>query len=94
MMNNAFIIENGVLLKYTGEDSTVVIPNGVEIIGEHSFKNATVEKVVIPNTVRKIMCGAFENCEELCCVIATQNLTSIQIGAFTNCPNLKEVERV
>ena len=38
-MSNAsdFIIENGVLIKYTGKDSAIVIPNGATEIGAEVF---------------------------------------------------------
>ena len=36
-----FVIENGVLTKYTGPDGIVVIPDGVTVIGEGVFKDRT-----------------------------------------------------
>ena len=35
---NDFVIENGVLIKYTGDDTDVVVPEGVTIIGNNSFE--------------------------------------------------------
>ena len=34
-----FIIENGVLEKYSGKESHVVIPHGIDGIGASAFKN-------------------------------------------------------
>ena len=36
--NKDFVIENGVLKKYTGSDSDVVIPEGVTVIGNYAFQ--------------------------------------------------------
>ena len=37
MTNKDFIIENDVLIEYTGEGGEVVIPNGVTSIGSGAF---------------------------------------------------------
>ena len=37
MENRDFIIENGVLTKYTGTESTVVVPDGVRVISSGAF---------------------------------------------------------
>ena len=54
-----FEIENGVLIKYVGEDTTVRIPNGVTELGKFCFEDANVEEVIIPSTVEKISGAAF-----------------------------------
>ncbi len=38
-----FIIENGVLKKYTGPDGDVVIPEGVVEIGKDAFREGKTE---------------------------------------------------
>ena len=40
LMNNKtdFVIEDGVLIKYLGNDSEVVIPSGITSIGRDAFK--------------------------------------------------------
>lgn len=44
-----FVIENGVLKKYSGSDEEVVIPDNVTAIGKEAFKNCRrIRKVVIP----------------------------------------------
>ena len=55
MSNNDFVIENGVLVKYTGTDENVIIPNGVKKIADCAFiYNKTVKTVVIPDGVEVI----------------------------------------
>ena len=48
---NDFVIENGVLIKYTGDDTDVVVPEGVTIIGNNSFEFCELTSVVIPDGV-------------------------------------------
>ena len=54
------------LIKYTGSETDVKVPDGVEIIGEGAFKgNATVETVSLPGTVTEIQNEAFAKCTAL-----------------------------
>ena len=36
-INNDFIIENGTLIEYTGNDAEVVVPSDVTTIGKYAF---------------------------------------------------------
>ena len=61
-----FIIENGILTAYVGEEIAVDVPEGVTEIGEGAFRNnAAVESVYLPEGVVKIGAKAFENCTGL-----------------------------
>jgi len=60
-----FIIEDGVLTEYLGDDWNVVIPDGVKAIAPLTFWNKGVVELVIPNTVTEIGYGAFEGCTSL-----------------------------
>ena len=44
-----FVIENGVLIKYTGKGGDVVIPEGVTEIGVGSFDSCTSIKYIVLN---------------------------------------------
>ena len=62
------ILKNGdkVLARYTGTDTTVTIPEGVDEIAAFAFRyNYTIQKVVIPKSVTKIGEYAFDNCPNL-----------------------------
>ena len=53
--NNGFTIENGVLVKYTGNGGKVTIPNDVKTIGIRAFyKCAKLTEIEIPNKVTEI----------------------------------------
>lgn len=100
-----FIIENGVLKKYTGAGGDVVIPEGVTEIGEcafsivealpdgrkMSFENDTLLSVIMPDSVVHIADGAFEECENLQSVTFSSKLKTIGNQAFWRCPKLSEI---
>ena len=61
-----FIIENGILTKYTGPGGDVVIPAGVTCIGRQAFHECTdLASVKLPRTVTKIDIDAFSQCTGL-----------------------------
>ena len=60
-----FQIENGVLIKYTGEELIVSIPNGVVELGGFCFEDTFVEEVVVSATVEKISDAAFNETPNL-----------------------------
>lgn len=52
--------------------TSVNIPSGVTLIGEHAFQNTSLEKVEIPETVKEIGEFAFQNCKA----------TELKIGSY------------
>ena len=52
--------------------TSVNIPSGVTLIGEHAFQNTSLEKVEIPETVKEIGERAFQNCKA----------TELKIGSY------------
>ena len=91
-MSIGFKIEDGVLLKYEGTDSVVVIPDGVVKIGKNAFYgNKTVTEVTMPNTVVSVGEDAFEECIKLKTVKFSEKLERIESSAFKKCKALTEV---
>ena len=89
-----FVIENGVLIKYTEEPGVteVVIPDGVTIIGGYSFSECEmIKSVVIGNGVTYIDEGAFSNCTGLESIVISESVTSIGEIAFSDCGSLTSV---
>lgn len=87
-----FVIEDGVLIKYSGPGGDVVIPNGVTSIGSLAFydcKNLT--NVTIPESVTRIGDWAFRDCKKLTGVTIPEGVTSIGVGAFFNCAGLTSI---
>ena len=98
--NDDFVIEDGVLTRYKGNDSKVEIPNGVKVIGDYAFYiysrelydiSSSLEEVVIPEGVTDIGEGAFENCVALSKIELPESLRTIGSDAFKNCA-LREVK--
>ena len=86
----------GTKLFMHGEGSSaVVIPNGVETIGESSFSEVesecVIEEVTIPEGVKIIERNAFSACEKLTSIHLPQSLESIGDFAFSGCEALKEI---
>ena len=61
-----FITENGVLQKYSGKESHVVIPYGIDNIENRAFENCDfIEKITIPSSIKSIGYAAFKGCKNL-----------------------------
>ena len=61
-----FVIEDGVLVSYTGTEEHVVIPDGVTKVAKNAFSdNDTLKTVTFPDSVRTIITGALINCANL-----------------------------
>lgn len=84
-----FVIRGGVLEKYNGESTEVVIPDTVTTIGESAFQNLSITKVVIPESVTEIRYGAFSG-TRLETVDLSKNLKEIPDHAFFKTP-LKQI---
>ena len=86
---NDFIIENGILTKYTGPGGDVVIPEGVTSIGKEAFRGCdAIISIAIPNGVTNIGAGAFELCNNLAKVTIPRSVKSIGSAAFFGCDTL------
>ena len=78
-----FVIENGILIEYTGEGGSVVIPDGVMIIGDSAFFECNkLTDVVIPDSVTDIGNTAFFGCSKLTNVVIPDSVTDIGNSAF------------
>lgn len=90
--------------KYLGDRTVVKIPPAIRgrkvvSIGAMAFgavtifqANRTIEKVIIPESVRKIEYCAFNSCSNLKEVIAHKNIENIGVEAFFGCNSLNKMD--
>ena len=87
-----FEIVDGCLVKYRGNKSEVVIPDGVTSIGISAFSGcSSLESVTIPNSVTSVGDDAFRDCSSLTSITITNSVTYIGRDAFRNCSSLESV---
>lgn len=80
-----FAVEDGVLVKYTGSNSSVIIPETVSSIGDSAFAGCNnLTSVTIPDTVTSIGFAAFSGCTSLTSLMIPNSVTSIGGMAFYN----------
>lgn len=80
---NGFYIEDGVLLRYTGSDTDITIPDEVETIADYTFLNnrnaQKIEVIRLGTNVQKIECNAFAGLDHLIdLIIAENNLSFVK----------------
>ena len=86
-----FVIEDGVLVNYTGPGGMIKIPDGVREIADSVFLNCwRLTEVIIPESVTSIGNNAFANCSNLIRVSLPDTLREIGTGVFSNCPKLTD----
>ena len=88
----SFEIENGVLLKYDGDDTDVIIPDGVTVIGKQAFMFCkALRSVTLPEGVTEIGEWAFCGCKSLGSVTLPEGVTELDEGAFGGCEALTSI---
>lgn len=74
------------------EITSVIIPDGVEYIGDGAFTNCTaLESVTIGKSVKEIEHHAFTGCTSLSGVVIPDSVKTIKYDAFSYCENLTSV---
>lgn len=74
----SFIVENGILKKYTGRDEQIIIPDGVIIIGIRAFEGCShIKSVIIPDSVKAIDNLAFSGCQNLESITIPHTVTGV-----------------
>lgn len=85
-----FIYCENRLMKYTGKEKAVVIPDGTEEIESSAFwDNQFIEEVVIPDTVVNLGGDTFYNCRNLQTINIPKNVRFMGNNPFAGCPHLK-----
>ena len=87
-----FRIEKNILVKYTGDETHVTVPEGVRAIGAQAFAfNSVVESIKIPKGVLTIGERAFDHCQNLVTVELPKTVSLIENNAFSTCKKLENI---
>ncbi len=96
LLNNGYLVVNGVLVAYNGTDTDIVIPADVTRVEKSAFAgNANIVSVSfeLVEASLTIDAYAFENCIKLSSVTLSENIETIGKRAFYNTAWLKESDR-
>lgn len=86
-----FVIDKRTLVRYLGEEETVVVPNGILKIGQWCFADCShVKQVILPKKLAVIDEHAFE-CSGIETIIMPDTVNRIGNSAFCSCKQLKKV---
>ena len=90
---NGFTVIGGVLVQYLGDETEVVVPNTVRVIGTEAFsaKRSYITSVTLPDTVTSIQTKAFYRLNKLVSVNMPAGVTTIGAEAFRECYKLTEI---
>ena len=92
-----FVIRGGVVVKYNGAATEVVIPNNVKIIGGEDWYSgafagcAGIISVMLPDSLQEIGDSAFRGCSGLTTVLIPNSVQKIGRWAFEGCNALASV---
>ena len=93
----SIVDNNAVIDKYTGSDSTVIVPDNIDgydvtEIGDSAFAGCTnVKEIKLPETLETIGYYAFGSCTGLESIKIPSKVKTIGQYAFGYCSNLKEI---
>ena len=91
-MPEGFICAGKVVIGYTGNETEVVIPNGIRGIGDSAFQSRSkLTRITIPKGVTSIGMSAFSGCSGLTSVTIPKGVTGIGKSAFSGCSSLMSV---
>ncbi len=86
-----FEINDGILLKYNGNEKEIRLPDEITQIGGSAFKSSKAESVIFGSNVKNIAPLAFFDCRYLKNVCLNESLESIGFSAFRGCVSLSEI---
>lgn len=90
-MDAVWEVSGSTLIRYTGDDREIIIPDGITEIAKNAFYgNKKTKSVIIPNRIEIIGSRAFSHCTAL----QTVKITDVHIiapYAFSGCSSLRDI---
>ena len=81
--NGFMIYDNTILVGYIGEQTKIIIPEGITQINEYVFyKNYNMTSITIPKSLTTILSGAFGFCYKLVQIIDNSTALSFKVGDY------------
>lgn len=88
----AYTADMKALICCMSDDKEIVIPEGVEEIGDMAFHgDAYLKKITFPSTLKKIGKDAFSECQNLEEITIPASVDTIRGYAFGDCDGLKDI---
>lgn len=87
-----FIINGTTLVKYTGSDRHVVIPNGITEIAEKAFDHCeNLISVTFPEGIKSLAFGVFYSCDNLKEVYFSDSIRNVSSSCFWDSNNITKI---
>ena len=88
-MDNTYLAIDGVIVSYSGSDDVLTVPSrliqmDIVRIGDGSFMDSRMSKVIISDGIKEIGKNAFSKCCNLKEVVIPASVTTVCSNAFTN----------
>ena len=90
--DKGFVIVNGIIYDYFGDENDLTIPDSVKEIGYYCFINKSITSVRMPDSLICIDDYAFAGCSGLNKIEVPDSVAIIGIAAFERCSSLSEVK--
>ena len=69
----------------------IILPIGLESIGDMAFSGSNITSIIIPESVHTIGASAFHSCYELTSISLPENLKNIDFATFAYCSRLPKI---
>lgn len=89
---DGFELDGTTLIRCNLNDTKIVVPEGITVIGKSAFENCIAEEIVLPDRLESIGDSAFSECNYLKKVNIPKTVKTIGSYAFYRCRNLKTIE--
>lgn len=90
---SSFEVFHEELIKYVGDETKVIVPNGITYIKDFAFAQCkNIVEIIIPESVTRIGDYAFHECDNLVKVDMPNTIISIGNGAFSCCRKIESID--